>query len=82
MRFTLFISLFFLLTSCKKDDCKICTQMVSEKYIPNRDGYPKTTTAKFSSCGSANSWLGEQVIIETHKFGNTTFYKVISTDCQ
>ena len=77
----LFIIFFFILSSCRKD-CEICTQMVSEKYIPTRSGYPKTTTSKYNSCGPNNSWISEQVNMETYKFHDTTFYKIISTDCQ
>ena len=76
----LFIVSFFIL-SCKKD-CQECTQMVSEQYVPNRDGYPKTTSSKYNSCGPNNSWISEQVNIETHKLHDTTYTKVISTDCE
>jgi hypothetical protein len=41
--------------------------MVSEKYEPTRDGYPKTTTLKYNSCGDANSWISEQFNIDTYK---------------
>ncbi len=78
----LFIVIFFILTSCKKDSCKICTQMVSEKYIPNRDGYPKTSTSRYNSCGDANSWIGNQFNMETYKLHDTTYYKAVTTDCE
>ncbi len=77
----LFIAFIFILTSCKKD-CQECTQMVSEHYFPNRDGYPKTTSSKYNSCGPANSWIGEQVIIDRETHHDTVYTKILSTDCQ
>ncbi len=77
----LFIVFFFILSSCRKD-CETCTQMVSEKYEPTRSGYPKTTSTKYNSCGPNNSWISEQVNIETYKLHDTTYTKVISTDCE
>ncbi len=77
----LFISLIFIL-SCKKEKCQICTQMVSEKYIPNRDGYPKTSTSRYNSCGDGNSWIGNQFNMETYKLHDTTYYKAVTTDCE
>lgn len=56
--------------------------MVSEKYIPTRDGYPKTTTSKYNSCGDANSWISEQFNIETYKLHDTSYYKAVTTDCE
>ena len=78
----LYILLFFILNSCKKDGCLICTQMVSEKYEPTRDGYPKTTTLKYNSCGDNNSWISEQFNIDTYKLHDTTYYKAVTTDCE
>lgn len=77
----LFIVSFFIL-SCKKEKCQICTQMVSEKYIPNRDGYPKTSTSTYNLCGSSNSWIGNQFNMETYKIKDTIYYKAITTDCK
>lgn len=76
----LFILSFFIL-SCKKD-CQECTQMVSEHYFPNRNGYPKTTLSKYNSCGPANSWIGEQVIIDRETHHDTVYTKILSTDCE
>jgi len=56
--------------------------MVSEHYFPNRSGYPKTTTSKYNSCGPANSWIGEQVIIDRQTYQDTVYTKILSTDCQ
>lgn len=78
----LFISLFFILSSCKDNNCQECTQMVSEHYFPNRDGYPKTTSSKYNSCGPANSWIGEQVVIDRETHHDTVYTKILSTDCQ
>jgi hypothetical protein len=77
----LLIVFFFILSSCKKS-CEECTQMVSEHYFPNRDGYPKTTSSKYNSCGPANSWIGEQVIIDRETHHDTVYTKILSTDCQ
>lgn len=77
----LFIAFILILTSCKKD-CQVCTQMVSEHYFPNRSGYPKTTSSKYNSCGPANSWIGEQVIIDRETHHDTVYTKILSTDCQ
>ncbi len=77
----LFIVLFFILTSCKKD-CQECIQMVSEKYEPTRSGYPRTSSSKYNSCGPANSWIGEQFIMETYKLHDTIYYKSVTTDCE
>ncbi len=60
----------------------MCTQMVSEHYFPNRSGYPKTTTSKYNSCGPANSWIGEQVIIDRETYQDTVYTKILSTDCK
>ena len=77
----LFIVFIFILTSCKKD-CQECTQMVSEKYIPTRSGYPRTSSYKYNSCGPANSWIGEQFKFESVKLHDTIYYKAITTDCK
>lgn len=81
MRYLLII-LFFFLISCKKDGCETCTQMLSQDFYPKRNGYPKTTTAKFNSCGPNNSWIGEQLIVERFIYHDTIFTKIISVDCQ
>ena len=78
----LFLTLFFILSSCKKDECKQCIQMVSEKYEPTRSGYPKTTTSTFNSCGPANSWIGEQFKFESVKLHDTIYTKAVTTDCK
>lgn len=73
----------FLLASCKKDsDCKTCTQMLSEDYYPHRDGYPKTTSVSYYSCGSDNSWIGNQVNVQRFIIKDTLVTKVLSVDCQ
>jgi hypothetical protein len=56
--------------------------MVSEHYFPNRNGYPKTTLSKYNSCGPANSWIGEQVIIDRETHHDTVYTKILSTDCE
>ena len=71
----------FLLSSCEKE-CQICTQMLSEHYYPRRDGYPKTTSTTYNSCGPDNSWIGEQVKIYRDSIGDTVYTKVLSTDCK
>jgi len=76
------ILILLLLTSCKKDSCQVCTQMISEHYFPNRNGYPKTTSSKYNSCGPANSWIGEQVIIDRETHHDTVYTKILSTDCE
>jgi len=75
------ILILLLLTSCKKD-CQECIQMVSEKYEPTRSGYPRTSSSKYNSCGPANSWIGEQFIMETYKLHDTIYYKSVTTDCE
>jgi len=82
MRYILLISLFFILISCRKDTCLTCTQMLSEHYFPNRNGYPKTTSYKYNSCGPANSWIGEQVTIDRETHHDTVYTKILSTDCE
>lgn len=76
----LLISLVFIL-SCKKD-CQECTQMISEKYEPTRDGYPRTSSSTYNSCGPANSWIGEQFKFESVKLHDTIYTKAITTDCK
>jgi hypothetical protein len=56
--------------------------MLSEHYSPNRSGYPKTSTSKYNSCGPANSWIGEQVIIDRETHQDTVYTKILSTDCK
>ena len=75
------ILILLLLTSCKKD-CQECIQMVSEKYEPTRSGYPRTSSSKYNSCGPANSWIGEQVVIDRETHHDTVYTKILSTDCQ
>jgi len=82
MRYILLISLFFILNSCKKDDCQTCTQMVSEDYYPARDGYPKTTSSSYYSCGPNNDWIGNQVNVQRFILNDTLVTKVLSVDCK
>jgi len=70
-----------LLASCKKE-CETCTQMLSETYKPKREGYPKTTSIVYNSCGPANYWIGEQVKIKIDTLGDTIHTRVLSTDCK
>jgi len=56
--------------------------MISEHYFPNRNGYPKTTSYKYNSCGPANSWIGEQVTIDRETHHDTVYTKILSTDCE
>ncbi len=56
--------------------------MLSEHYYPRRDGYPKTTSTTYNSCGPDNSWIGEQVKIYRDSVGDTIYTKVLSTDCK
>ena len=81
MRYLLFV-LFFILNSCKKDNCQTCTQMVSEDYYPARDGYPKTTSSSYYSCGSNNSWIGNQVNVQRFILNDTVITKGLSVDCK
>lgn len=81
MRYILLISLFFILISCKKD-CLTCTQMISEDYYPARDGFPKTTSSKYYSCGSNNSWIGNQLNVQRFILNDTLVTKVLSVDCK
>ena len=71
-----------LLASCKKDDCQTCTQMLSEDYYPARDGYPKTTSVRYYSCGPNNSWMGNQVNVQRFIIQDTLVTKVLSVDCK
>jgi len=82
MRYILLISLFFILISCRKDACLTCTQMVSEDYYPARDGYPKTTSSSYYSCGPNNSWIGNQVNVQRFILNDTLVTKVLSVDCK
>ena len=75
------IFLLFILTSCKKE-CQICTQMLSETYQPKREGYTKTISVTYNSCGPNNDWIGEQVKIKMDTLGDTIYTRVLSTDCK
>jgi hypothetical protein len=79
MRYLLF---FLLLTSCNRDDCQTCTQTLSEDYYPARDGYPKTTSSSYYSCGPNNSWIGNQVNVQRFILNDTLVTKVLSVDCK
>jgi hypothetical protein len=79
-RCSLILGLFIL--SCCKKECEICTQILSEHYSPNRDGYPKTTSTTYNSCGPNNDWIGEQVKIQRDSIADTVYTKVLSTDCK
>lgn len=70
-----------LFSSCKKE-CQVCTQMISEHYFPKRDGYPKTISTTYNSCGPDSSWIGDQVKIYRDSIGDTIYTKVLSTDCK
>jgi hypothetical protein len=72
----------FLLLSCKKQDCKVCTQMLSEDFYPPRDNYPKTTSSSYSSCGGNNDWIGNQVNVQRFIIQDTLVTKVLSVDCR
>jgi hypothetical protein len=74
--------LFLLLLSCKKQDCKVCTQMLSEDFYPPRDNYPKTTSVSYSSCGGDNEWIGNQVNVQRFIIQDTLVTKVLSVDCK
>jgi hypothetical protein len=76
----LLIALLFV--SCKKDECQTCTQMLSEDYYPARDGFPKTTSSSYYSCGPNNSWMGNQVSVQRFILKDTLVTKVLSVDCQ
>lgn len=82
MRYILFILLFLLLASCKKDECQTCTQMLSEDYYPARDGYPKTTSSSYYSCGPNNEWIGNQVNVQRFILNDTLVTKILSVDCE
>jgi hypothetical protein len=70
-----------LFSSCEKE-CQTCTQILAEHYFPNREGYPKTASAIYNSCGPNNDWIGEQVKIYRDSIGDTIYTKVLSTDCK
>lgn len=70
-----------MFVSCKKD-CKVCTQMLSEDYYPTRHGFPKTTSSSYYSCGSNNSWIGNQVNVQRFMFKDTLVTKVLTVDCK
>jgi hypothetical protein len=76
------LMLSFLIMSCKKDDCQTCTQMLSEDYYPARDGYPKTTSSSYYSCGPNNSLIGNQVNVQRFILGDTLVTKILSVDCK
>ena len=56
--------------------------MLSETYQPKREGYPKTISTSYNSCGPANSWISEQVKINIDTLGDTIHTRVLSTDCK
>lgn len=76
------LMLCLLIISCKKDDCQNCTQMLSEDYYPDRDGFPKTTSSSYYSCGGNNSWIGNQVNVQRFILNDTLVTKVLSVDCK
>lgn len=78
-----YLLILLLLASCKRDnDCLTCTQMISEDYYPARDGYPKTTSSRYYSCGSNNSWIGNQLNVQRFILNDTLVTKVLSVDCK
>lgn len=79
-RCSLILGLLFF-SSCEKE-CQTCTQMLSEHYSPKREGYPKTTSLTYNSCGPANSWISEQVKVQIDTLGDTIHTRVLSTDCK
>lgn len=56
--------------------------MLSESYNPKREGYPKTISTSYSSCGPNNDWISEQVKINIDTLGDTLYTRVLSTDCK
>lgn len=56
--------------------------MLSEKYVPKREGYPKTISVTYNSCGPNNDWIGEQVKVNIDTLGDTIHTRVLSTDCK
>ena len=56
--------------------------MVSEDYYPARDGYPKTTSSSYYSCGPNNDWIGNQVDVQRFILNDTLVTKVLSVDCK
>jgi len=70
-----------ILCGCKKD-CKVCTQMLSEDYYPARNGFPKTTSSSYYSCGNNNEWMGNQVNVQRIIIKDTLVTKVLSVDCK
>jgi len=75
------IGILLLFSSCEKE-CQTCTQILSEHYSPRRDGYPKTISVTYNSCGPNNDWIGEQVKIQRDSVGDTIYTKILSTDCK
>jgi len=71
-----------ILYSCKKDDCQTCTQMLSEDYYPERDGFPKTTSSSYYSCGGNNTWIVNQVNVQRFILNDRLFTTVLSVDCK
>ena len=72
----------FLFITCKKQDCMVCTQMLSEDFYPPRVDYPKTTSVSYSSCGESNEWIGNQVNVQRFIIQDTLVTKVLSVDCR
>ncbi len=56
--------------------------MLSEDYYPDRDGFPKTTSSSYYSCGGNNSWIGNQVNVQRFILNDTLVTKVLSVDCK
>ena len=56
--------------------------MLSEDYYPARDGFPKTTSVSYYSCGENNSWIGNQVNVQRFILNDTLVTKVLSVDCK
>ena len=74
--------LLLLASSCKREDCQTCTQTLAEDYYPARPGYPKTTSSSYYSCGSNNSWIGEQVNVQRFILNDTLVTKILIVDCK
>ena len=74
--------LLLLVSSCKKEDCQTCTQTLAEDYYPARDGFPKTTSSSYYSCGPNNSWIGEQVNVQRFILNDTLVTKILTVDCK
>jgi len=77
-----YLFLILLISSCKKEGCQTCTQTLSEDFYPARDGYPKTTSSSYYSCGPNNSWIGNQFNIQRFIFNDTLYTKALSVDCE